>query len=223
MLDIEATRAEGGQLLARRAVSSGEGIGAYYRDEPVPEGNLVRTVVSLGLAALLHLSGGGVAAAVPTDTVPTAARVETRGKLEALLAANAKALGFHRWYRSADDPFEILAFYDRDLRYASRLEIVIHITPQNTIGFRVFPHWNGPGERDYIDLDDVRDAPGLMQEALKLSGQNFLFWGMDGSHDLFAGFTITLESGFPDAAVRIVLASVPLVDDSVGDLLRYAE
>ena len=61
------------------------------------------------------------------------------------------------------------------------------------------------------------------QEALKLSGENFLFWGMDGEHDMFAGFTVTLESGFPDAAVRIVLASIPLVDDAVGDLLRYAE
>jgi hypothetical protein len=62
-----------------------------------------------------------------------------------------------------------------------------------------------------------------MREALLLSGQNFLFWGVDGSHDMFAGFTITLESGFPDDAVRIVLTSIPLVDDSVGDLLRYAE
>jgi len=46
--------------------------------------------------------------------------------------------------------------------------------------------------------------------------------GMDDSHDLFAGFTITLESGFPEEAVRIVLRSIPLVDDAVGDLARYA-
>jgi len=184
----------------------------------------VRSAFSFGLCAMLTLSAAGVAAArVPADTVPTATRLETRGKLEALLTTYAKAIGFHRWYRSADDPFEILAFYDHDLRYASRLEIVIHITPQNTIGFRVFPHWNGTDGDDYIDLDDVRDPQGVMREALRLSSQNFMFWGMDGSHDLFAGFTITLESGFPDAAVRIVLESVPLVDDSVGDLLRYAE
>jgi len=86
----------------------------------------------------------------------------------------------------------------------------------------VFPHWNGPGSSDYIDLDEARDPAGLMREALRLSSQNFLFWAMDDSRDLFAGFTITLESGFPEEAVRIVLRSIPLVDDSVGDLLRFA-
>jgi len=183
----------------------------------------VRSVFSFGLYAVLSLGGGGVAAATPPDTVSTATRVETRNKIEALLTTYSKALGFHRWYRSADNPFAIQAFYDRDLRYASRLELVINVTRQNTIGFRVFPHWNGPGPGDYIDLDQARDPQGLMQEALRLSSQNFMFWGMDASHDLYAGYTITLESGFPDAAVRVVLESVPLVDDSVGDLLRYAE
>jgi hypothetical protein len=102
------------------------------------------------------------------------------------------------------------------------MEVRINVTRENTIGFRVFPHWNGPGPGDYIDLDHVRDSNGLMQRALQLSGENFMFWGMDASHHLFAGFTVTLESGFPDAAVRVVLESVALVDESVGDLLRYA-
>jgi hypothetical protein len=183
----------------------------------------VRADLSLGLYAMLTLGGGHLAAATPADTVSTATRVETRAKLEALLTTYSKALGFRRWYRSTDNPFAIEAFYDRGLRYASRLEVVINVTRQNTLGFRVFPHWNGPGPRDYIDLDDARDPPGLMRQALRLSEQNFMFWGMDASHDLFAGYTITLESGFPDAAVRVVLESVPLVDDSVGDLLRYVE
>jgi hypothetical protein len=172
---------------------------------------------------MLSLGGLDVAAALPTDTVPTATRVETRTKLEALLATHSKSMGFRRWYRSDDNPFSILIFYERNLRYASRLEVVMNITRQNTIGFRVYPHWNGPGTSDYIDLDEVRDPSGLMQQALRFSDQNFLFWGLNSSHRLFAGYTITLESGFPDAAVRIVLESVPLVDDSVGDLLRYAE
>lgn len=174
------------------------------------------------LSVMLSLEGG-VAAAEPVDTVPTSTRVETRTRLEALLDTTAKSLGFRRWYRDGNNPFNIELFYDRGLRYASRLEIVISVTRQNTIGFRVFPHWNGPGERDYLDLDEARDPAGLMKEALRLSDQNFLFWAMDDSHDLFAGYTITLESGFPQEAVRIVLRSIPLVDDSVGELLRYED
>lgn len=178
------------------------------------------------LYAILSLGSVGTAAAkpAPADTVPTATRVETRDKLEALLATYSKTLGFHRWYRSSSEPFNVVAFYDRDLRYATQLEVVMSVTRQNTIGFRVFPHWNwnGPHQPDYIDLDEVRDPVGLMKEALRLSDQNFLFWGMDSSHDLFAGFTVTLEDGFPPDVLRIVLASVPLVDDSVGDLARFA-
>jgi len=182
----------------------------------------VRFVLSLGLYAVLSLGGRTAAAATPADTVPTATRVETRGKIEALLATYSKALGFHRWYRSADEPFDILVFYDNGLKYASRLEVVIVVSRQNTIGIRVFPHWNGPGPGSFIDLDNVRDAKGLMQRALQLSAENFMFWAVDGSQHLFACFTVTLESGFPDAVVRIVLQSVPLLDDSVGDLLRFA-
>ena len=172
------------------------------------------------LLALVIFTGQS-AAALPADTVPTATRVATRARLEALLDSSGKAMGFRRWYRSSGNPFNILVFYDRDLKYASRFEVVISVTRQNTIGFRAYPHWNGPG--DYIDLDQVRDPVGLMKEALRLSDRNFMFWGLDDSRDLFAGFTITLESGFPEEAVRIVLRSVPLVDDSVGDLLRFAE
>src|SRR5579862_4739141 len=124
----------------------------------------MRAALSLGLFAILSLGGGRVAAATPTDTVSTATRVETRGKLEALLTTYAKTLGFRRWYRSDDNPFAIQMFYDRDLRYASQLEIVINVTRQNTIGFRVFPHWESPGPGDYIDLDQARDPQGLMQE-----------------------------------------------------------
>ena len=174
------------------------------------------------LVPILSVSGR-LAVAMPVDTVPTATRVETRARLEALLDSTGKAMGFRRWYRNTGNPFSISVFYDRDLKYTSEFEVVINVTRQNTIGFRVYPHWNGSESTDYINLDDMRDPSGLMQQALRLSEQNFMFWGMDSSHDLFAGFTITLESGFPDAAVRIVLESVPLVDDSVGDLARFAE
>jgi len=53
---------------------------------------------------------------------------------------------------------------------------------------------------------------------LNLSDKNFLFWGMDGTGDIFAGYTFTLESGFPDKAIEIVLYSVRPLDKYVGDM-----
>lgn len=65
-----------------------------------------------------------------------------------------QALGM-RWSRNAKEPFNIVAYYDRDLRYTARFEIVMSITRQNTIGFRAYPV-------PYLNLDDARDPVGLL-------------------------------------------------------------
>ena len=59
---------------------------------------------------------------------------------------------------------------------------------------------------------------GLMKQLLILSNHNFLFWGMDDSGDVFAGYTFTLESGFPDKAIEIVLYSIAPLDAYVGKM-----
>jgi hypothetical protein len=41
---------------------------------------------------------------------------------------------------------------------------------------------------------------------------------MDSSSDVFAGYTFTLESGFPEEAVTIVLRSIKNSDKFVGDM-----
>ncbi len=166
-------------------------------------------------AILSAVCVGSLPAQTTGDTVATSIRDATRDRLETLLGTYAKTLGL-RWSRNAKEPYNIVAYYDRDLRYTARFEIVMNITRQNTIGFRAYPV-------PYLNIDDARDPSGLMRKMLRLSEQNFLFWAADASQDIYAGFTITLESGFPDEAIKIVLRSVPLVDRDVGELLTFVD
>jgi hypothetical protein len=57
-----------------------------------------------------------------------------------------------------------------------------------------------------------------MRQMVRFSDQNFLFWGADSSSDIFAGYNFTLESGFPDAAINIVLRSIANVDTFIGQM-----
>ena len=57
-----------------------------------------------------------------------------------------------------------------------------------------------------------------MRQLLRFTDNNFLYWGIDSSADVFAGYTFTLESGFPDAALRTVLSSIATLDKFVGEM-----
>ena len=41
---------------------------------------------------------------------------------------------------------------------------------------------------------------------------------MDEGGDIFAGYTFTLESGFPEQAIRVILYSVKPLDQYVGQM-----
>lgn len=97
---------------------------------------------------------------------------------------------------------------------AESLEIVIRVTENDTVNVRVYPHYKG----GYINLDHVKSAPALMKKILAYNDSNFLFWGADDERDLFAGYNFTLESGFPEEALVIVLRSVRNTDKFVGEL-----
>jgi hypothetical protein len=58
-----------------------------------------------------------------------------------------------------------------------------------------------------------------MRKLVKLNDSTFLFWGADDTGDVFTGYTFTLESGFPDKAIEIVLSSIKNSDQFVGELL----
>jgi len=100
------------------------------------------------------------------------------------------------------------------LTHSEFLEIVITVTAKDTIGFRIFPHYKG----GYINLDKVRNQTQLLRKLLQLNESTFLFWGADDTGDVFTGYTFTLESGFPDEAIKIVLSSIKNSDQFVGEM-----
>jgi hypothetical protein len=100
------------------------------------------------------------------------------------------------------------------LKNAEQFEIVISVTSKDTIGFRIFPHYKGA----YINIDKARNPTQLLRKLAQLNDSTFLFWGADDTGDVFTGYTFTLESGFPDKAIEIVLSSIKNSDQFVGEM-----
>lgn len=142
-----------------------------------------------------------------------ATRVRTREQLSQLLTKAGPGVGVD-FRQSQKQPFNFVGSLSKGLTYADSLEIVISVTSSDTIGFRVYPHY----KNNYINIDKVRNTPSLMRQLLRLSDRAFLFWGADETGDVFTGYTFTLESGFPEEAIRIVLRSIVNTDKFVGEL-----
>jgi len=144
-----------------------------------------------------------------------ALRNRTREQMRTLLEKVGPRTDVNVEFRQSDkQPYNFIGVMKEGLANCDSLEIVISITSKDTIGFRVYPHYKG----GYVNVDKARNAPGLMRKLLQLSDEAFLFWGMDSSSDVFAGYTFTLESGFPEEAVTIVLRSLRNTDKFVGDM-----
>jgi len=88
------------------------------------------------------------------------------------------------------------------------------VTSKDTISFRVYPHYKG----GYINIDKARNTTQLLRKIVQLNDSTFLFWGADETGDVFTGYTFTLESGFPDEAIKIVLSSIKNSDQFVGEM-----
>jgi hypothetical protein len=142
-----------------------------------------------------------------------AARVKTREQLKALLDKIGPTIKV-AFRQSEKQPFNFVGSLSEGLTNTESFEIVISITPKETIGFRVYPHYN----HAYINVDKVRNSIGLMRQLLRFSDRAFFYWGADETGDIFAGYTFTLESGFPEEALKIVLRSVANMDKFVGEL-----
>lgn len=147
------------------------------------------------------------------QTASDATRAKTRERLSQLLD-RLKADTKVTFRQSEKQPFNFIGIMKEGLTNSDSLEIVISVTPKDTIGFRIYPHYKG----GYINVDKVKNAAAMMKQLLQLNDRTFLFWGADESGDVFVGYTFTLESGFPDEAIRIVLASIANSDKFIGDL-----
>lgn len=141
------------------------------------------------------------------------ARIRTREELAQLLEKVGPTINV-AFSQSQKQPFNYVGTLSTGLANAESFEIVISVTPKNTIGFRIYPHY----KKGYINVDKVSKPKELMRLLLRLSDRAFLYWGVDEAGDIFTGYTFTLESGFPDEAIRIVLRSIMNSDKFVGEM-----
>ena len=152
-----------------------------------------------------------------TTTAPTsqqtASRDATREKLRALLNAEGPKIKVD-FKQSDKNAYNFVGLLKTGLTNADSFEIVIGVSTDETIGFRIYPHYKGA----YLNVNKASNSTALMRQMLRLNDKNFLFWGADDTFDIFAGYTFTLESGFPDAAIRVVLNSIKNLDQYVGEM-----
>jgi hypothetical protein len=147
-------------------------------------------------------------------------RDATREKLRQVLTEAGQRDDVNVTFRqSTKNPYNFVGSMTAGLKNAESLEIVVSVTKSDTIGFRIYPHYNG----GYINLGKARDQNGLMRRLLYYSDQNFLFWGADDTADVFCAYTVTLESGFPSDAIVVVLRSVHNTDKYVGELRPFVD
>jgi hypothetical protein len=141
------------------------------------------------------------------------ARNRTREQLGNLLEKAGPEINV-AFRQSTKEPFNYVGMLTEGLSNADSFEIVISVTPNDTIGFRIYPHY----KNGYVNVDRVNDRPALMQLLLRLSDRAFLFWGTDESGDIFTGYTFTLESGFPEESIKTVLRSIVNSDKFIGEM-----
>jgi hypothetical protein len=155
----------------------------------------------------------------PAYAQSSAARDATREKLRSTLETAGTRADINASFRqSTKNPYNFVASMT-GLTNSDSLEVVISVTQSDTIGFRVYPHYRG----GYINIGKAKDTSGLMRRLLYLSDQNFLFWGADDTGDVFSGYTVTLESGYPQDAIVTVLRSVRNTDKFVGQLRPFID
>lgn len=142
-----------------------------------------------------------------------AARDKTRERLSALLQRVGPDMDV-AFKASSKSQFVFTGVMRDGLKNSDSFEIVISVTTKDTIGFRIFPHYKGA----YINIDKVKNSAQLLRKIAQLNDSTFLFWGADDTGDVFTGYTFTLESGFPDKAIEIVLSSIKNSDQFVGEM-----
>lgn len=171
---------------------------------------------------LVLLSLTFVTTIVSAQTTDDPKRDATREKLSQLLETVGQRTDVKTTFRPASkQPYNFVGTMRDGMNFThvDELEIVISVTKNETIGFRVYPHYRG----GYINIDKARDSLGFAKKLLFMSDRNFLFWGIDDVGDTFAGYTFTLESGFPTEALVIVLRSIRNTDGFIGELRPFID
>ena len=174
-------------------------------------------LVIITSAAAFGQHGTESAAPSRTQTQATPQQTTTRDANREKMRAVLNTVGpkINVSFRLSDkQPYNFVGVLKTGLTNADALEVVISVSAEETIHFRIFPHFSNA----YVNIDKVSSGAGLMKQMVRFSDQNFLFWGADSSGDIFGGYNFTLESGFPDASIRVVLNSIPKLDKFVGQM-----
>jgi len=145
-------------------------------------------------------------------------RVRTREMLAQLLEKAGPDLKVS-FSQSEKQPFNYVGSLKTGLVNADSFEIVISVTADETVGFRIYPHY----KNGYINVDKARNSAALMKLLLRLSDRAFLFWGADEAGDIFTGYTFTLESGFPEEAISFVLRRIVNSDKFIGEMKPFID
>jgi hypothetical protein len=155
-----------------------------------------------------------------TQQEKDAMRVATRDKLRAFLNASGPKKGINISFRQSEqNAFNFVGVKRDGLTNAEFYEVVVGVSTDNTVNFKIYPHYKG----SYVNVDRAKDPIGLMRLMLNLNSHNFLYWGADDGKDIFAGFIFTLESGFTDKSMEIVLYSVAALDPYLGQMRPFID
>lgn len=177
----------------------------------------MRIKLMVVVALLLACAGASVA---QTPQEKAAARAATRDKLRQLLAASGPKKGIEIDFKQSEkQPFNFVALKRGGLTNVEAFEIVVGVSDDETISFRIYPYYKG----GYVNVDKAKNGIGMMRKLLNLNDHNFIFWGADDSGDIFAAYTFTLESGFPDRAIEVVLYSIIPLDQYFGQLRPFID
>src|SRR3954470_10211962 len=96
-----------------------------------------------------------------TTTADDPIRIKTRDQLKALLEKSGPGINV-AFRQSEKQPFNMVGVLKTGLNNADSYEIVISVSAEQTIGFRIYPHYQGA----YVNLDKVRNSAGLMRQLM---------------------------------------------------------
>ena len=104
----------------------------------------------------------------PATPQQTTTRDANREKLRALFETAGPKINVS--FRQSDkQPYNFVGVMKTGLKNADALEIVISVSAEETIHFRIFPHYSGA----YLNVDKVKSSEGLMRQMVRFSDQNF--------------------------------------------------
>jgi hypothetical protein len=167
---------------------------------------LVSSVIAIG------------ATAIAAQEIDDAKRNRNREQLAQLLDTVGPEVGIS-FSRHSQQPYTYVGHLRTGLTHAESFEVIIAVTNVDTYSLRAYPRYKG----GYVNVDKAPNPASLMRHLLRLSDRTFLFWGIDADGDIFASYPFTLESGFPDASIRIVLRSIINHDRHFGELRLFID